>query len=327
MKKEVRSDGLVRGAMRCAAWGGFLLLGLGGVLAAGPVEVFSTGFEPPVYEEGFTVAGQENWVSDADGGNQVFSGHFPELGQHALIGFSKPEGDVSSVSLWRPLNYNGVTAGNPVVTFSVVLSFVDSTDPARRDSFRWSVYNTNAEPTRLFSLDFDNATTNIAYLLDDDEGFIATPYYFERDGLYDLTITMDFGLNRWGVRLNDEEILAELPMTTTGAGLHLGDIDAVWVRGAAPEFGDNYMVFDDYRVTAAPELAPRLALVERQSDGSALVEVVGSPGQSFELESSENLNMWSALVSETLPDSGRFTYVDAAAVGKDQRYYRSRVTP
>jgi hypothetical protein len=57
-----------------------------------------------------------------------------------------------------------------VVTFTVVMSIADSSDPALRDSFRWSVYNTNAEPTRLFSLDFDNATTNIAYLLDDDEG-------------------------------------------------------------------------------------------------------------------------------------------------------------
>ena len=314
---------------------GFCVVWLGGALvvsmtqaARSPVEVFLTGFEPPEYESGFMLAGQDGWVSDVEGGNQVFSGYFPDTGQHALVGFSKPEGTNSSVSVWRPLNHDAVADGNPVVTFTVVMSIADSTDPALRDSFRWSVYNTNAEPTRLFSLDFDNATTNIAYLLDDDEGFVATPYYFERDGLYDLTITMDFAANRWGVRLNDDELMSGLPITTAEADLHLGDIDAVWVMAAdSVEFGDNYMVFDDYRVTAAPASAPRLELVERRTDGTAVIGIDGESGQEFALEFSDDLAAWVILVTDTIPASGHFTFNDPEAAGKAERFYRARVIP
>jgi hypothetical protein len=315
---------------------GFCVVWLGGALvvsmtqaASSPVEVFLTGFEPPEYESGFMLAGQDGWVSDAEGGNQVFSGYFPDTGQHALVGFSKPEGTNSSVSVWRPLNYDAVADGNPVVTFTVVLSIADSTDPALRDSFRWSVYNTNA--VRLFSLDFDNATENIAYLLHGNE-FVPTPYDFaratEQDGLYDLTIIMDFAANKWSAQLNDTDLLSGLPITTTDAGLHLGDIAAVWVLAANnSEFGDNYMVFDDYRVTAAPVSAPRLELVERQADGTAVIGIGGESGQEIALEFSEDLAAWAILVTDTIPASGNFTYNDPGAAGKAERFYRARVIP
>jgi hypothetical protein len=327
MRNEVR-----RGV---AAWCALGLVGWGGApavsrvqAATAPVEIFSTGFEPPAYEVGFTLADQEEWLADVEGGNQVFSGYFPDLGQHALVGFSKPEGTNSSVSVWRPLNYDPVADGNPVVTFAVVMSIADSSDPALRDSFRWSVYNTDAEPTRLFSLDFDNATTNIAYLLDDDEGFVATPYFFERDGLYDLSITMDFGANHWKVRLNGQEILSNLPITTSGAGPHLGDVDAVWVRAAGnASFGDNYMVFDDYQVTAAAVSAPHLKFLERRTDGTAVIQIEGEPGQQFALEASDALAAWATLTTETIPVSGQLTYEDAGAAGRAGRFYRCRVIP
>jgi hypothetical protein len=318
-----------------AAWCALCLVGWGGASAGSrvqaaptPVEIFSTDFEPPTYELGFTLADQEEWLADVAGGNQVFSDYFPDLGQHALVGFSEPEGTNSSVSVWRPLNYHPVASGNPVVTFTVVMSIADSSDPALRDSFRWSVYNTNAEPTRLFSLDFDNATTNIAYLLDDDEGFVATSWFFERDGLYDLMITMDFEANHWKVRLNDLEILSGLPITTAGAGLHLGDIDAVWVRSADnSSFGNNYMVFDDYRVTAAPVSAPHLTLLEWRTDGTAVLQIEGEPGQQFALEFSDALVAWATLTTETLPVSGQLTYEDTGAAGDARRFYRCRVIP
>ncbi|MCL4178496.1 MAG: hypothetical protein KJ072_12240 [Verrucomicrobia bacterium] len=308
---------------------GSLCLGLSLGAATGVQEVYSTGFEPPEYEVGFTLAEQGGWVSDAVGGNQVYKDYFEGMGQHGLIGFSKPQGTVDTVSVWRPLNVDPVAAGNPVVTFTVVISIADSiVHPSRRDSFRWSVYNTNAVPRRLFSLDFDNATTNIAYLLDDDEGFVLTPYYFERDGLYDLAITMDFAANHWSASLNDQTVVERRPMTTVGAALHLGDIDAVWVRADGnAEFGDNYMVFDDYRVVMAPATAPRLELVEVGDDGAVVVAVEGDEGQEVGIEFSDDLVEWGLLTTGTVPASGRFTYVDEAAAGAPRGFYRGRSIP
>jgi hypothetical protein len=314
-----------------------MAVGVVGLLSGVPLraatngqEIFATGFEPPEYEVGFTLADQEQWLSDAVGGNQVFDGYFTDLGQHGLVGFSLPEGGVSSVSVWRPLNVDPVAAGTPVVTFTVVMSIADSVENAsRRDSFRWSVYNTNAQPTRLFSLDFDNATTNVAYLLDDPGGeFVPTPFYFERDGLYDLTIVMDFAQNHWSAILNDETVVDRQPITTVGAGLHLGDIDAVWVRGAGnAEFGDNFMVFDEYRVVMAQAAAPRIRLVERREDGAVVVEVEGEEGQNVAIDFSDGLDGWTEATSGILPASGQLSYVDSAAAGAPHRFYRGRLIP
>ncbi len=296
--------------------------------ATGPVEIFGTGFEPPEYEVGFTLAEQDGWVSDSIGGNQVFEGYFPSLGQHGLVGFSKPEGTNATVSVWQPLNVDPMASGNPIVSFTVVMSIADSTDTSRRDSFRWSVYNTNSSATRLFSLDFDNATLAIAYLLDDDQGFVEVPFSFERDGLYDLAITMDFAANQWSAQLNDAYILTNQPITTVGSALQLGDIDAVWVRAAAnAEYGDNFMVFDEYRVRAAPVPAPHLGLVERRGDGTVVVRVEGMEGQQVVLEASADLVTYTPLFTNTIPSSGSFTRDDATAAGMTARFYRGRTVP
>jgi hypothetical protein len=307
---------------------GLLFLETSAQTAPGPLSVFWTGFEPPEYEAGFRLAGQDGWVANAEGGNQVWADYFPDTGQHGLIGFSKPEGTNISVSVWRPLDFDGIALGNPVVTFTVVMSIADSTEPALRDSFRWSIYNTNS--MRLFSLDFDNLTTNIAYLLDDEEGFfVPTPFNFERDGLYDLTITMDFSANHWSARLRGEvelEVVTRQPITTVGAGLHLGDIDAVWVLGVeSSDFGDNFMVFDDYRVVAAPAPAPRLELVERRADGTVVIQIDGQDGQQVSLYASDDLVIWDLLATNTVPASGHFTHEDDAAAGVAVRFYRGRL--
>jgi hypothetical protein len=326
---------MTKEAGRRDAWGAILAVWVIGLLsgpavkAASGVEIFATGFEPPEYEVGFTLADQEEWLGDAAGGNQVFEGYFPDLGQHGLVGFSQPEGGVSSVSVWRPLNVNPVAAGNPVVTFSVVMAIADSENGSLRDSFRWSVYNTNAQPTRLFSLDFDNATTNVAYLLDEAGGeFVPTPFFFERDGLYELTIVMDFEKNHWSARLNDETVVDHQPITTVGAGLHLGDIDAVWVRGAGnANFGDNFMVFDDYSVVMAQAASPWIRLVERREDGAIVVEVEGEEGQNVAVDFSDDLVGWNEATAGVLPASRLLTFVDQTASGEPRRFYRGRLIP
>jgi hypothetical protein len=291
----------------------------------GPTILFSTGFEDPPYQREFTLADQDGWLSDASGGNQIFAGYFPDLGQHALVGFSEPEEDVSSVSVWRPINFNPIAAGQPVVTFRVTMAIADSENAARRDSFRWSVYNTNASPHRLFSLDFDNADRSIAYLLDDDQGFVLTPFLFERDGLYDLVVTMHFAHNRWSATLNDEVFVTDLPITTQNASLHLGDISAVWIRAAGNEqFGDNFMVFDNYSIEATTVAQPRLQLLERRPNGDVSLRLTVDPGLNYTVEASSDLLLWLPIHTQLASDS-TFEFLDTAAAGQVHRFYRARL--
>jgi hypothetical protein len=291
-----------------------------------PAIVFSTGFEPPAYQIEFTLADQDGWLSDATGGNQIFAGYFPDMGQHALVGFSEPEEAVTSVSVWRPIHFDPIAAGRPVVTFRVTMAIVDSTVPELRDGFRWSVYNTNAAPTRLFSLDFDNADRTIAYLLDDDLGFVVTPFLFENDGLYDLVVTMYFDLNRWSATLNEEVVVTDLPITTQNAGLHLGDISAVWVMGAGnQQFGDNYMVFDDYIIEATAIAQPRFEVFEPQPDGGVFLRLASQPGLTYTIDASSDLSLWIPIHTQEAAGS-TIEHTDTNAATHLHRFYRARVS-
>jgi hypothetical protein len=294
--------------------------------------LFTTGFEEPEYETGFTLEGQpvseaaaRRWMSDAIGGNQVFAGFFPDMGQHGLVGFSDPDGDVTAVSVWRPITFDPVAAGLPVITFTVTMAIADSEERTERDSFRWSVYNTNATPHRLFSLDFDNKDRSISYLLDDNLGFVVTPFQFERDGLYNLLISMHFADNRWTATLNDELVVDAQPITTTNAALHLGDISAVWVQGADnPRFGDNFMVFDDYTITAASTTPAQLELVERRENGDVLLRLGGENGRSYAIDASSNLVDWSPLHTNIVT-AGTFEHLDVTAGQATIRFFRGRL--
>jgi hypothetical protein len=335
MTRQFKAAG---GVGRRMAWLGILTVWLGGWTFVawgqpGSTVVFATGFEPPDYEVGFTLADQDGWLSDAIGGNQVFEGYFPGMGQHALIGFSKPEGEaLTSVSVWRPVDFDPIAAGLPRVTFSVTMAIVDSEDPALRDSFRWSAWNRATD--RLFSVDFDNSDLSIAYLLDDDLGFVVTPFRFERDDpidpsitLYELVITMDFERNRWSATLNDEVFTEDLPITTRDASLDLGDISAVWVMNANnQEFGDNFMVFDDYRIVATAGAPPAIEVVERRPNGDVLLRLEGDPGRTYVIEGSDDLSAWLPLHTSTVVDS-HIEYLDTEAGNFDRRFYQGRLLP
>jgi hypothetical protein len=302
-----------------APWGG----------KAVAVEVYATGFEAPSFLEGFALVPQGGWAHDVAGGDQVVTNYFAGGGQQALLGFSQPEGTNGSVSVWKPLNFDPLASGLPAVTFRVSFAIYDcSTNQlAFRDSFRWVVWN----PTnRLFALDFDNATTEISYRLD-DEVWVSTGSTFERadpdaqTGLYDLVITLDFAHNTWRATLNDVELVAAKAITTRGAALELGDIDAVWVAAREEGFGDNYMVFDNYRVeadTAAPQAFRLEALGRLPGQGFAL-RLHGEDGRRYAIDGSAGFSAWTALKTNTVTD-GAFDFVDGGAVAAGQRFYRAR---
>lgn len=304
------------------------LICLGVITVSGQTRtVFETGFEPDEnYDIELDLIGQNGWVGVGTGGTGLVADFFEGLGQQAYIGFSPPDGSEDFLSVWRPLNLDPVSEGVPLVRFDVVIEIVDS-ENERYDDFRWSVYNKKEE--RLFTLDFDNVERVISYALDgSDPSFVSTGFQFGSNGSYELSIFMNFGENLWNATLNDVTIVQGQPMTTADAELTLGDIDAVWAVRTPGEAGDNFMLFDNYRVTASngESLGARLTPVGRLEDGRFLLRVFGEAGRRYAIEASTDLDQWLSLKEITAPEpDGVFEFLDDTSPGTSKRFYRTRL--
>ena len=85
---------------------------------------------------------------------------------------------------------------------------------------------------------------------------------YNNSGAYQFEIVLNFQRNRWSALLSQTEIISLQPIRTTTTPLSLGDIDAVYYLRDPAKPGDNYMLFDNYTVTAegiantAPFLQP-----------------------------------------------------------------------
>jgi len=314
-----------RGCLLLAALAGFLTRGL-----ATPTNIFSTQFE---FAQGYTtnldLAGQNGWIKYGTGGNGLVPNFIAGQGQQAYVGFSPPSGIDSALFLLRPINFSPVAAGLPLVRFSTLMQIVDSTPTNNQfDFFQWSVYNIAGN--RLFTLDFDNFSTNISYALDGTNSYVSTGVKFAPGANYTLTITMNFASNRWSATLNSFLLATNLPMTTTGLPITLGDVDAVWDVYDTNSPGDNFMLFDNYTLTAealptTQPAQPRLTLLGR-SGGQTSLRLTGQSGSKFAIEASTNFVNWTALKTNLVSD-GTFDYVDSSASALARRLYRARWVP
>ena len=223
-----------------------------------PIVIYATGFEAAEgYKSDQSVSGQNGWNKTGPGGNLVLSNAFG-LGQQARIGFSTSGGAVRS-SVWR-----SVTNAQSLVQFSVSMAIVGSTNK-EDDLFDWAVFNSGGQ--FLFGLDFDTFGSVVGYELNDGEGVLLTDVAFKTNQVYELAVTMDFVNNLWSATLGSLTLVEGEPITTTETALSLGYIDAVWFTDETP--GNNYMVFDNYRIVAEPSLPPSI-LVQPQAQSVPL---------------------------------------------------------
>jgi len=300
----------------------------GGVALAATTTVYATQFEAAEgYSTALDLAGQAGWVYSGSGGNGVLANALEN--QSAYIGYAPPDPVDDALVLWKPINFNPMSTGYPIVNFSVLMNIIDSESTTNRDIFRWSVYNSIGD--RLFSIDFDNLYLDIAYVLDGTNEVKFTYLPFVNESNYLLNITMNFASNRWSATYNGIKIATNQPITTTGALLDLGDVDAVWLvnlQNGTNAPGDNYMLFDNYRITAeSPQVSPaQVALLGRTGEGWALLQVSGAEGTRWSVDTTTNLINWLPLKTNPIA-GGYFDYVDQTAAGKPLRFYRARNVP
>jgi len=307
-----------------------LALAFAGTPAAGAVFTnFFTRFEASEgYSEANDLAGQNGWQQSGSGGNGVLPGFFPGEGQQAYIGFDPPNTNDNQLILWKPINYSPLAANTPVVTFSVLMGFVDSTTN-RYDDFYWSVYNSDVD--LLFTINFRNDDLRIYYALDGTNVFVWTGETFTHDVTYDLVVTMNFASNLWSATLDGAPLVTNKAITTTGAPLNLGDVDAAWVLADPANPGDNFMIFDNYSITAelvppAAPAAPHLHLIERTPAGNVYLRLTGTPGTRFAIDASTNFSSWTPISTNRLSD-GEALYQDTSATALSRRFYRARWVP
>jgi len=292
---------------------------------AATTNIFFTQFEAAEgYSTNFFLGGQANWLSEGSGDNGIVANFIPGQGQQAYVGGGSPLPADESLLVWRPLNFNP-SPRFPIITFSVLLNIADSLNDAW-DIFRWSVYNSQSH--RLFSLDFDNYFDylDVSYLLDGTNAVIFSDVTYRNNSNYTLTVTMNFAANRWSARLDNAVIATNQPITTTGASLNLGDVAAVWLIFATNAPGDNFMLFDNYRVTAETIPPAQVQFLERTPNGSALLRVFGENNTRWALEATTNFVNWTAL-NTNLISSGSYDHIDTTAAGLARRYYRARFVP
>ena len=186
-----------------------------------------------------------------------------------------------------------------------------------------SIYNT--EGFRLFSLDFDNETKSISYALDDAEPLQSTGIDFENDTFYDLRLDMDFAGNRWSAWASDVLLVENLPVSTQNLKRDLSDIDAVWAIFKPDAPGDNYMVFDNYRVEMLgdPPAPPTLIPLGQLPNGGFVIRIKGQANALYQVEATTDFKAWQVVQNNIdLGETGTIYWVDDTAASSQQRFYR-----
>lgn len=296
--------------------------------------LYATAFEPAEgFDRGFNLAGQEGWRRSGSGGNGLVTNAFEGRGQQAYIGYFPPEGGTNYLYLWHPINYqpptNDLSAAR--LRFSTSMQIVNSTNQSF-DDFRWSVYNTEVD--RLFSINFNNESHRVTYLLDGPGDFVSTGVQFTNGVIYDLVINMDFASNTWNATLSGEVLATNQPITTTNALLSLGDVDAIWLIRNTNAPGNNYMVFDDYRVATEtsgqppPPASLRLDLISGLGGGPPYaVRVEAPPGTPYILDASTNLLQWTPFWTNEVPADGFSEYIEGPDIDWPYQFFRARQGP
>ena len=297
--------------------------------------LYETSFEE---EEGYSteadLIGQNGWIGFAggdaflemsnDGSSGLLTDFLESKGQQAYIGFVKPEQETSVefLSLLQPLGFEPAERGGELVRFTVAMGILDSTN-GERDNFRWSIYNT--EGFRLFSLDFDNETKAISYALDDAEPLQASGFEFDNETFYNLRLDIDFDANKWSAWASDVLLVEGLPVSTQNLKLDLSDIDAVWAIFKPEAPGDNFMVFDNYRIEIIEEAPspPTLSPLGHLPNGGFVIRVQGEPNSIYKLESSFDLSEWQVAQNKIdLGATGSIDWVDDSGGSNSRKFYR-----
>jgi len=202
---------------------------------------------------------------------------------------------------------------------------IADSDNDEYDYFRWSAYNIPGD--RLFSIEFDNYYLEVNYQLNGSSPLVTNVTTFAPDQDYVLNVTMNFASNLWSATLGNALIATNRAISTTSVPLNLGDVDAVWLVYDTNAPGNNYMLFDNYKIAAESVTPAQMEFLGRTAQGWALLRTSGSNGSRWSIEATTNFVNWTVLVTNAISSSGYVDHVDMTAAPFSRRFYRARLAP
>ena len=222
------------------------MIGLSNVGAALAVDIYETDFES--FSVGSDqLVGTDGWVGTNanEGVHGIDEGLIEGLGKTAFLGFNPPTTDFVSVA--HPVAFDPLGQGLPTVEFFAFIGVADSTN-GLYDRFYISFYN--GDDDLLAAIALDNTPADFGVLRYDGSELIHTGELFVNDAVQALFVSIDFSKNTWSAKLDGLPLFTNETFNATGSGLLLGSIAAEWEVVAPGDPGNNWMLFDEWTVTA-----------------------------------------------------------------------------
>ncbi|MGI9240121.1 MAG: hypothetical protein ACR2RV_04940 [Verrucomicrobiales bacterium] len=310
-----------------------------GVIYEADFEIFTPGADE--------LAGTDGWVATINGQSLhgIDDEIIPGLGKSAYLGFYPPtDPRTQTISVFRPLNFDPIGTGNPIVEFEAIIAIAQSQDDPDtnlsdesmlEDRFLLSIYNTSFE--LLAAIIYDTRTNTYGLHRNNGGQSIDTNFEFIIEEPQFLFFSIDFENNTWSATLDGAPIFTDAIFNNNGRTRDLGTIAAEWNITSRNQFrpgefipGNNWMLFDDWFVAAksrdsAPPTEPfAVSKVVHTSDNQVELTYPADQGCTYRIQYSTNLSTWTELPSSPViaeESNPVATHIDPAPSGP-ARYYR-----
>jgi hypothetical protein len=278
-------------------------------------------------------AGDDHWVgtngwlgnSVGVGAHGIDQDLLPGLGKTAFLGFNRPKS--TFVAVFRPILYNPVTNGTPIVEFETLMGIQDSTN-GHRDSFFFTFYN--GDGNLLASIRFDNLDLSYGIWRLDGTNQVDTGVDFIRSELHLLFAAVNFSNNTWQADLDGIPLFTGAQFNATGRPLNLGYVAAEWqlTGSTTNDYGNNWMLIADWAVRAFPLTTEPFGIESAglTTNSFPSVKWTGTLGFDYSIEYSKDMNTWTSglpnSIFTNIQTTTPLTFTEGNAF--TQRYYRVR---
>ena len=265
------------------------------------------------------LAGTDGWVGSnlGQGVHGTVGNTDPSIGTAGFIGRASPAS--TAVLVYRRTPFTPSAQNGTEVRFSTKLMLNKSTS-GDDDFFNIVVYNQDSEILSSLAFNMFNKTIRRRT----DSGYETLGTEFEFATLFELAFTIDFAGNTWTATMDGAPLFEDAPFAPARITLNLNEVGAAWIIYDPDNPGNNWMMFDDWRVEVRRPL--RIDSVTMAPGGAVNLRWRVSPGRDYKVQSSDDGETWSDDLPQSSFSAGSgdrvFEYSDTTNGGARQRIYR-----
>ncbi len=283
-----------------------------------------------LYETDFEsfVVGDDN-LADQDGWNGTNVGQHvhgivssvnPVLGKSGFLGINSPASSIVLVN--RNIDFFPNQNGSNVVKFSSTLAINRSTN-GEDDYFSVVLFNQDNDLLASIVFDtFDGSIRRRDGVSGNPSEKLAKPFDYTTP--FELSFRIDFAANQWTAKIDGNVIFSDRQFNGGGAALNLKTIGIAWTLFDEKAPGNNWILFDHWRVESCPTL--RITSIAIDQQGAAVISWPVESGFQYRIEASNDLSVWLTNLPQSVflaqPGDTEFTYSDSMAQGVPRRHYR-----